>query len=135
MDITKMATGTTTTAGETNGTNDSEHNKDVVSSSSTEPPETPVITNAPINSPMKKTSAELVQPTKNGKVVKYALPNALDMAKLKQEAKVQKQAQHTAVISLTVKNTNKILKEIGFRRARLRVSIHKLYTHSIEIYT
>jgi len=39
------------------------------------------------------------------------------------DAKVHQQAQHTAVISLTVKNTNKILKEIGFRRARLRVSI------------
>ena len=46
-----------------------------------------------------------------------------DLVKQKQEAKVQQQAQHTAVISLTVKNTNKILKEIGFRRARLRVSI------------
>ena len=40
-----------------------------------------------------------------------------------QDARAQQQAQHTAVISLTVRNTNKILKEIGFRRARLRVSL------------
>ena len=45
-----------------------------------------------------------------------------DIVKQRQEAKAQQQAQHTATISLTVKNTNKILKEIGFRRAKLRVS-------------
>ena len=35
--------------------------------------------------------------------------------------KAQQQAQHTATISLIVKNTGKIQKEIGFRRARLKV--------------
>lgn len=38
------------------------------------------------------------------------------------DAKAQQQAQHTATISLIVKNTGKIQKEIGFRRARLKVS-------------
>lgn len=38
------------------------------------------------------------------------------------DAKAQQQAQHTAVISLTVSNTNKILREIGFRRALSSVS-------------
>ena len=37
--------------------------------------------------------------------------------------KAQQQAQHTATISLIVKNTGKIQKEIGFRRARLKVRI------------
>lgn len=37
------------------------------------------------------------------------------------DAKAQQQAQHTATISLIVKNTGKIQKEIGFRRARLKV--------------
>jgi hypothetical protein len=36
--------------------------------------------------------------------------------------KVQQQAQHAATISLIVKNTGKIQKEIGFRRSRLKVS-------------
>jgi hypothetical protein len=35
--------------------------------------------------------------------------------------KAQQQAQHAATISLIVKNTGKIQKEIGFRRARLKV--------------
>ncbi len=55
-------------------------------------------------------SAEIPTPTKESVI------------KQRQEARAQQQAQHTAVISLTVRNTNKILKEIGFRRARLRVS-------------
>jgi len=37
------------------------------------------------------------------------------------DAKAQQQAQHAATISLIVKNTGKIQKEIGFRRARLKV--------------
>jgi hypothetical protein len=37
--------------------------------------------------------------------------------------KAQQQAQHAATISLIVKNTGKIQKEIGFRRARLKVSL------------
>lgn len=40
------------------------------------------------------------------------------------DARVQQQAQHTAIISLIMKNTGKIQKEIGFRRARLKVSNH-----------
>jgi hypothetical protein len=39
------------------------------------------------------------------------------------DARAQQQAQHTATISLIVKNTGKIQKEIGFRRARLKVRI------------
>lgn len=35
--------------------------------------------------------------------------------------KAQQQAQHAATISLIVKNTGKIQKEIGFRRNRLKV--------------
>lgn len=37
------------------------------------------------------------------------------------DARAQQQAQHAATISLIVKNTGKIQKEIGFRRARLKV--------------
>lgn len=40
--------------------------------------------------------------------------------------KAQQQAQHTATISLIVKNTGKIQKEIGFRRSRLKVSEQSL---------
>jgi len=40
-------------------------------------------------------------------------------------AQSQQQAQHTAVISLTVRNTNKIVKEIGFRRSRLKTVFQK----------
>jgi hypothetical protein len=37
--------------------------------------------------------------------------------------KAQQQAQHAATISLIVKNTGKIQKEIGFRRNRLKVGV------------
>lgn len=50
------------------------------------------------------------------------------------DARAQQQAQHTATISLIVKNTGKIQKEIGFRRARLKVrdSFHALNIHFLK---
>lgn len=69
------------------------------------------------------TSSELRRQTANGQHQKYAPPTKLELAQQRKDAKIQKQNQHTAVISLAVKNTKKVLKEIGFRRARLRVSI------------
>eukprot|EP00551_Chaetoceros_affinis_P004309 CAMPEP_0203668256 /NCGR_PEP_ID=MMETSP0090-20130426/4937_1 /ASSEMBLY_ACC=CAM_ASM_001088 /TAXON_ID=426623 /ORGANISM="Chaetoceros affinis, Strain CCMP159" /LENGTH=2105 /DNA_ID=CAMNT_0050532651 /DNA_START=189 /DNA_END=6503 /DNA_ORIENTATION=+ len=65
-------------------------------------------------------SAEIPTPTKES------------MMKHKIDARTQQQAQHTAVISLTVRNTNKILKEIGFRRARLR-NVYKKCTNAVQV--
>ena len=66
----------------------------------------------------------------NNRSAEIPIPTHEAIIRRNQDAKAQQQAQHTAVISLTVKNTQKILKEIGFRRARLRVSsINVVYVY------
>jgi hypothetical protein len=72
----------------------------------------PIPVSTPIKEKEKKLHVAEIPTPQNG-------PNAIQ--ERNQNARAQQQAQHTAVISLTVKNTNKILKEIGFRRPRLRV--------------
>ena len=69
-------------------------------------------------------SAEIPTP-KNG---------SISIEEQNENARAQQQAQHTAVISLTVRNTNKILKEIGFRRARLRVRYVYVYVYVMLCY-
>jgi hypothetical protein len=98
-----MAAGDNTTSSETKVTTDNPNPPPATSSSTTTPTTTGVAAN-------KDRSAEI------------ATPRHEAIIRRNKDARAQQQAQHTAVISLTVKNTNKILKEIGFRRARLRVS-------------
>ncbi len=95
-------------------------------SSNTTSPPPPVVTTPP-SSPTKdshhsSSSSSSSSKPKKSKPQQFSPLSKADIVKQKQEARAQQQAKHTAVISLTVKNTNKILKEIGFRRSRLRVS-------------
>ena len=58
---------------------------------------------------------------KAGKSRSAEIPPPIFTVRSLEEVLAQQQAQHSAMISLIIKNTGKIQKEIGFRRPRLKV--------------
>ncbi len=91
----------------------------VITDNATQPP--PVTSSSTASTTSTTTVAASVSGNKD-RSAEIATPRHEAIIRRNKDARAQQQAQHTAVISLTVRNTNKILKEIGFRRARLRVS-------------
>ena len=59
---------------------------------------------------------------KAGKSRSAEIPPPIFTVRSLEEVLAQQQAQHSAMISLIIKNTGKIQKEIGFRRPRLKVN-------------
>lgn len=101
--------------------------------------ETKVINDNATPSPVTSSSTTTTTSTTTGtagnkdRSAEIVTPRHEAIIRRNKDARAQQQAQHTAVISLTVRNTNKILKEIGFRRARLRVSQLIINTSIVQL--